>query len=378
MHIGFITSEYPCSRYMGNIGGIATFIRNLSIQLISEGHEVSIFIHSQPRTEFFVEENIFIHFVARKIMKGFTWITNRMSFNKYVNSIVENNSIDVLEAPEWTGFTAFMKFDIPLVIRLHGSDTYFCDLEKRTLKRKNKFFEKRALIGADKIIGVSEFVAKKTKKLFQLDIDIDIIYNTIDTNKFTPNHQNIELKSLLYFGTLVRKKGVLEIAKMFSMLVEHDDEVRLVLLGKDNRDVFTGKSTLEMIKEILSEKAIQRMTYIDAVPYDEVISYIQKAHVVLLPSFAEAFPMSWLEAMAMEKKLITSNIGWAKELMVEGETGCMVNPSDTEVFLIKMICLLENKEASLRMAKQARQRVKNDFDVYEIFQENINLYKNIL
>ena len=378
MHIGFITSEYPCSRYMGNIGGIATFIRNLSIQLISEGHEVSIFIHSQPRTEFFVEENIFIHFVARKIMKGFTWITNRMSFNKYVNSIVENNSIDVLEAPEWTGFTAFMKFDIPLVIRLHGSDTYFCDLEKRTLKRKNKFFEKRALIGADKIIGVSEFVAKKTKKLFQLDIDIDIIYNTIDTNKFTPNHQNIELKSLLYFGTLVRKKGVLEIAKMFSMLVEHDDEVRLVLLGKDNRDVHTGMSTLAIIKEILSEKALKRMTYIDAVPYDEVISYIQKAHVVLLPSFAEAFPMSWLEAMAMEKKLITSNIGWAKELMVDGETGCMVNPSDTEVFLIKMICLLENKEASLRMAKQARQRVKNDFDVYEIFQENINLYKNIL
>ena len=378
MHIGFITSEYPCSRYMGNIGGIATFIRNLSIQLISEGHEVSIFIHSQPRTEFFVEENIFIHFVARKIMKGFTWITNRMSFNKYVNSIVENNSIDVLEAPEWTGFTAFMKFDIPLVIRLHGSDTYFCDLEKRTLKRKNKFFEKRALIGADKIIGVSEFVAKKTKRLFELEIEIDIIYNTIDTEKFKPNHQKIQLKSLLYFGTLVRKKGVLEIAKMFSMLVEHDDEVRLVLLGKDNRDVFTGKSTLEMIKEILSEKAIQRMTYIDAVPYDEVISYIQKAHVVLLPSFAEAFPMSWLEAMAMEKKLITSNIGWAKELMVEGETGCMVNPSDTEVFLIKMICLLENKEASLRMAKQARQRVKNDFDVYEIFQENINLYKNIL
>ena len=43
-----------------------------------------------------------------------------------------------------------------------------------------------------------------------------------------------------------------------------------------------------------------------------------------------------------------------------------------------MISLLENKEASLIMAKQARQRVKNDFDVYEIFQENINLYKNIL
>lgn len=377
MHIGFITSEYPCSRYMGNIGGIATFIRNLSIQLISEGHEVSIFIHSQPRTEFFVEENIFIHFVARKIMKGFTWITNRMSFNKYVNSIVENNSIDVLEAPEWTGFTAFMKFDIPLVIRLHGSDTYFCDLEKRTLKRKNKFFEKRALIGADKIIGVSEFVAKKTKKLFQLDIDIDIIYNTIDTNKFTPNHQNIELKSLLYFGTLVRKKGVLEIAKMFSKLADKDDEVKLVLLGKDNRDVFTEMSTLAMIKKNLSEKALQRMLYIDAVPYDEVISYIQKADVILLPSFAEAFPMTWLEAMAMEKKLVTSDIGWAKELMIDEQTGFTVNPKNHNDFADKVTSLFDDVN-SIQMGVNARKRIKESFNSDSIFEKNINFYKKTI
>ncbi len=377
MHIGFITSEYPCSKYIGNIGGIATFIRNLSIQLILEGHKVSIFIHSQPRTEFFVEENISIHFVARKIMKGFTWITNRLSFNKYVNSVVENNSIDLLEAPEWTGFTAFMKFDIPLVIRLHGSDTYFCDLEKRTLRWKNKFFEKRALIGADKIIGVSEFVAKKTKKLFQLELELDIIYNTIDTNKFTPNHQNIQLKSLLYFGTLVRKKGVLEIAKMFSMLVEQDDEVRLVLLGKDNRDVHTGKSTLAMIKEILSEKALQRMICVEAVPYDEVISYIQKADVVLLPSFAEAFPMSWIEAMAMEKKLITSDIGWAKELMVDGETGFTINPKHHDDFVTKIKYLLDD-ENSDEMGENARKHIVGYFNTKDILQQNINFYKRTL
>ena len=87
MHIGFITSEYPCSRYKGNIGGIATFIRNLSIELISKGHKVSVFIHSQSKAEFFVEDNVSIYFVAKKILKGFTWISNRLSFNKYVNNI---------------------------------------------------------------------------------------------------------------------------------------------------------------------------------------------------------------------------------------------------------------------------------------------------
>ena len=377
MHIGFITSEYPCSRYKGNIGGIATFIRNLSIELISKGHKVSVFIHSQSKAEFFVEDNVSIYFVAKKILKGFTWISNRLSFNKYVNNIVKNNCIDLLEAPEWTGFTAFMKFNCPLILRLHGSDTYFCHLEKRKLKIKNKFFEKKALLGATKIVGVSKFVAKKTKELFKLNIDIDVIYNTIDTNKFKPNHQNIQLKSLLYFGTLVRKKGVLEIAKMFSKLADKDDEVKLVLLGKDNRDVFTEMSTLAMIKKILSEKALQRMLYIDAVPYDEVISYIQKADVVLLPSFAEAFPMTWLEAMAMEKKLVTSDIGWAKELMIDGQTGFTVNPKNHNDFADKVTSLFDDV-TSIQMGVNARKRIKESFNSVVIFEKNINFYKKTI
>ena len=270
-----------------------------------------------------------------------------------------------------------MKFNCPLILRLHGSDTYFCHLEKRKLKIKNKFFEKKALLGATKIVGVSKFVAKKTKELFKLNIDIDVIYNTIDTNKFKPNHQNIQLKSLLYFGTLVRKKGVLEIAKMFSKLADEDDEVKLVLLGKDNRDVFTEMSTLAMIKKILSEKALQRMLYIDAVPYDEVISYIQKADVVLLPSFAEAFPMTWLEAMAMEKKLVTSDIGWAKELMIDEQTGFTVNPKNHNDFANKVTSLFDDVN-SIQMGVNARKRIKESFNSVVIFEKNINFYKKTI
>jgi glycosyltransferase involved in cell wall biosynthesis len=377
MHIAFVTYEYPCRQFKGGLGGIGTFTKNLAEQLVANHCKVTVFIFSQPIEQVLEENKVTIHFVKRKTFKGFIWNTNKKYFNNYVNKIVAKERIDVLEAPEWGGVTAFMKFDIPLVIRLHGSDTYFCHLEKRTLKWKNKFFEKRALIGADKIIGVSEFVAKKTKKLFKLELDIDIIYNTVDTEKFKPNHQKIQLKSLLYFGTLVRKKGVLEIAKMFSMLADEDDEVKLVLVGKDNKDVHTGMSTLAMIKEILSEKALQRMIYIDAVPYDEVISYIQKADVVLLPSFAEAFPMSWLEAMAMEKKLITSNIGWAKELMVDGETGFMVNPSNYQDFFEKIKFLLDNEKEAKLMANNARKRIQENFSSTNSVVNDIILYKSL-
>ena len=377
MHIAFITPEYPHPNFKGSIGGIGTFTKNLADELVKKGERVTVFVHSQNKAEVYNENGIEIHFVIKKRVKGITWYTNRRVFNKYVNKIILKNKIEVIEAPEWTGFTAFMNFKCPLLIRLHGSDTYFCDLENRPVKKKNKFFEKSALNGADRIIGVSDFVGLKTKELFGVKKEIDTIYNAISSYGFNPNHQQIKAKSLLYFGTLIRKKGVLEIAKMFNELVAVDEEVTLVLLGKDNKDIFTRASTLSMIEDVLSEKAKQKVSYVEAVPYNQVINYIQQAEVVLLPSFAEAFPMTWLEAMSMEKKLITSNIGWAKELMIDGVTGFMIDPTNTEDFKNKTLTLLNNPEEADKMARNARQRIVDVFDMNKIIIENIKLYNHI-
>jgi glycosyltransferase involved in cell wall biosynthesis len=377
MHIAFISPEYPHSTFKGGIGGIGTFTKNLAEQLVNKGKKVTVFVHSQNNEEIYKENGIEIHFVKAKRIRGITWYTNRKYFNNYVNKIIEQQKIEVIEAPEWTGFTAFMKFNCPLILRLHGSDTYFCNLENRKVKFKNKFFEKRALYGATKIVGVSEFVANRTKELFNLNSNIDVVYNTIDTNDFSPNHKNIKPKSLLYFGTLVRKKGVLEIAKMFNKLFEQDDEVTLTFLGKDNKDGFTETSTFELIKELLSNKALNKITHINAVPYNEVIKYIQEAEIVLLPSFAEAFPMTWLEAMALEKKIVTSNIGWANELMIDNITGYIVNPNNINLFATKVLDLLNNKELSASMATEARSRIINEFDIKIGILNNIKLYKSV-
>lgn len=376
--IAFITPEYPISSFKNNNGGIGTFTKNLAEQLIGVNCEVTVFIHSQNFEEVINENGVEIHFVKKKIVKGFTWFTNRSYFNKYVNKIIDKKKISVIEVPEWTGFTAFMKFKCPLVMRLHGSDTYFCHLENRKVKKKNYFFEKNALLGANKIIGVSKFVSEKTTELFKLAEKPDIIYNTIDTLLFTPNHKQIKPKSLLYFGTLVRKKGILEIAKTFNNIVEKDNEVTLCLLGKDNIDVFTKQSTKAMFKNVLSEKALKRVTFLNAVPYKDVIKYIQQSEIVLLPSFAEAFPMTWLEAMAMEKKMVTSNIGWAKELMIDGETGFTVNPINTDEFSNKVIALLKRKDESLEMAKSARKRIINEFDNSQSIIKNVEMYKSVM
>ena len=378
MHIGFITPEYPCNEFTGNIGGIGTFTKNLASQLINNGHQVSVFIHSQSKSTVIEHNGIKIHFVKKVTVKSITWLTNRFFFNKYVNNSITSEKIDFLEAPEWTGFTAFMRFNCPLVLRLHGSDTYFCNLDNRPVKWKNKFFEKKALLGADKIIGVSEFVSKKTIELFHLKKEIETIHNTIDANQFKPNHTQIKPKTLLYFGSIIRKKGVLEIPEVFNQLIVKDPNITLTLLGRDVVDVLSGESTLKLFTSKLSKHAVQNIKYIPSVPYHEVKRYIQQAEVVLLPSFAEAFPMTWLEAMALEKKLVTSNIGWANELMIDGETGYTVSPKNHENFANNILTLLNDDEKSTQMSKKARIHIIEFFNAEISLAKNLKMYKSMI
>jgi glycosyltransferase involved in cell wall biosynthesis len=377
MHIAFLTSEYPHPQ-ISKSAGIGTSIKNLAKELVVQNQTVSVFVYGQDRTEKFNDGNISVYKIKHKKYKLFGWYCYRKYIQKYINKTVKSNGIDLIEAADWTGITAFMKFKCPLVIRLHGTDGYFCHLENRPQKRKNYFFEKLALKNANKIVSVSAFTAKKTLAIFKLNRDIQVVHNGIDTDKFAPTNNTPTPNSILYFGSIIRKKGVLELAYIFNEVVQKVPNAQLTLLGKDVKDILTGTSTLELFKNKLSEKAIASVNHVSNVPYEEVHSYLAKTQIVVLPSFAEAFPMTWLEAMSMKKALVTSNIGWATELMVDGETGYMVHPQQHKEYANKMVSLLNDQELREQFGENARRHIVDNFEQQKIAQSNIEYYKSVV
>ncbi len=377
MHIGFITSEYPHPE-LSKSGGLGTSIKNLAQQLVAHQVEVSVFIYSQVKDAVINDKGVVIHMIKHQQYAIAGWYKHRKFLQRKIQHWVNEKEIDLLEATDWTGITAFMKFSIPLIIRLNGSDGYFCHLEQRPQKLKNKFFEKRALKNADHIVSVSDFTAKMTNKVFGFQRDMEVIHNGISVEDFKPIKVAINKDQLLYFGTLVRKKGVLELAQAFNQLILKHKNANLLLLGKDNMDVIEQRLTSEIFFDLLSEEAKKKVTHLQEVPYAEVFNYIAKAHVVVLPSFAEAYPMTWMEAMAMEKPLVTSNIGWANEMMIHGETGYTVDPKDHTVFAEKIGSLLENDKLCEKFGKAARERVVTLFASDVIAKQNIVYYKSLL
>ena len=380
MNIAFLTPEYPHPQ-INRSAGIGTSINNLATSLVNNGHHVSVFVYGQDCTERIEVTGVTIYKIAYNKYPFFSWFLYRKDIQRYINNIIKEKNIQLLEAPDWTGITAFMTFKCPLLIRLHGTDAYFCHLEGRKQKFKNRLFEKLALKSADYITSVSEFTAKTTKRIFHLSKEIKVIHNGIDIQLFKSSEvSNLDTlnEKILYFGSLIRKKGVLELAEIFNEVVKEKPLAQLTLLGTDVIDIFEKTSTLQLFRDNLSVDAKKNVTHIAHIPYNEVKDYIAKANVVVLPSFAEAFPMTWLESMAMKKGLVTSNIGWANELMVDGKTGYIADPKNHKLYASKIVELLDNKNLNTTFGNNARKHIEANFSQELIVSQNINYFETII
>lgn len=380
MHIAFLTPEYPHEK-VRHAAGIGTSVKNLAVALVQKGVKVSIFVYSQKEMLVLEQDGITIHLIPHKKYKFFSWFFYRKYIQNYLNRSIYLDKIDWVEAPDWTGITAFMNLKAPLVIRFHGSDAYFCHLENRKQKLKNYWFEKLGMQKANAFIAPTNFAGKLTEELFHLkNKEIKTIHNGIQLDAFSNQEPSVFEKGLLlYIGTIIRKKGVFELPDIFKRVVSAFPEAKLVLIGSDSFDIQTNsRSTWEILEKQFDERLKENVTYLGKIPYEEVSEYIKKANVCIFPTYAETLGMVTIESMAMQKAVVNSNIGWANELLVDGESGFLVHPASHELYASKITMLLKDKKLVETIGENAKKRVETYFDIEKVAQQNIDFYKRQL
>lgn len=421
LKIAFLTPEYPHPK-TGSSGGIGTSIKNLAQGLLQEGCEVRVLVYGQKEESVFDDNGITIQQIQNLKLKGLSWYLTRKKLEKIINQLCANQEIDLVEAPDWTGITSFIQPKKCLIlIRLNGSDTYFCHLDKRPVKWHNKFHERRALQKADGLISVSQFTADVTNEVFGLQKDFTIIPNSIDVDLFNDNDnfngndndnfnenekkvKNINDQSsictpgspviardeailwrgvggevVLYFGSLIRKKGLLELPLIFNEVNQKNPQAQLLLIGKDVPDIISGNpSTWAMMQSLFTPEALQKVHYLGSVPYEEIKNYIKAASICVFPTFAEALPVSWIEAMALQKTIVASNIGWAKEVITDGVEGFLVHPTAHQQYADRILELLENPKMLDDFGLAARKKVIEKFSIKVVAQQSLTFYKSLI
>lgn len=211
---------------------------------------------------------------------------------------------------------------------------------------KNKIYDK-----VDKFITPSNFYRKK---LIQYGFDESKVIHRpnplpLDT-KYELNDK--DEKYILYFGRLSKEKGVKTLIDSIK-----DINYRLIVLG-------TGPIE-EEVKEYVNSNKIANVELLGFKQGEELTNYIRNCRCVVLPSeWYENGPYSAMEAMALGKPLIVSNLGGLPELVEQNKNGYIfTSKEELKESLIKMINL--NEEEYKSMCNSSLEKAKELFNPYK-------------
>jgi starch synthase len=342
-----------------------------------KGHKATVLLVGFQ--ESFTDHGVDVVGCRPRTLAKLGWLQVRWEVKARIDGLVRRGLADLVEAPDWCGLTAGIRLKVPVVVRCHGSETYFCKVLGKQPKAGTRIAEMAALRTCASAAAVSEYTAEITRSLFRLTTKPRVIYNGVDTDYFVPGQRRDGSQhTILYVGTLVRKKGVLDVARVFSRLCRRRHDLTLKVIGRDSRDKASGAgSMLGLMQGEMSEEARRRFLYLGEMPPEKIRDELQQAAVCVFPSYAEALPISWLEAMACGRPVVAYDIGWAREVIDSGRDGVLVPAGDVEGLETSLLSMIENPRRRVEFGEAARAKAVGKFGIKRMVNETLRWYGDV-
>ena len=171
---------------------------------------------------------------------------------------------------------------------------------------------------------------------------------------------------------IIADKGVFEYIEAIKYLKKINFKAKFYLVG----DIDFGnpsaikKSNLKLWKD---KKIIKYLSY-----KTDVFKILKKSTIVVLPSYREGFPKILMEAAAVGRPVITTNVPGCKDAVLKNITGILV-PLKNHIKLAKAIkSLSENKNRLKKISYEARKHAIKNFNVVKVVNQHISIYKSLL
>jgi glycosyltransferase involved in cell wall biosynthesis len=371
MRICFICPEYPA----GPHGGIGTYTQLTARGLVKLGHEVrviGVYTPSYPAPDFENDEGVKVYRLRTKSGK-FGWIPAWIKQYRIIKRWVDDNLIDIVEAPDSRGWYAFWpKLRKPLVLRFHGSQTFIAATTHKTPNKLTNYLEKLTYKRADALCSVSNYNAQVTSKLFNIEKNIVVIFNGVEYRKLNRTSRN--KNNIVFAGTLNTFKGFKDFLDAIAILASQEFDFTVDIYGKD-AILDNGQKGSEYILEVANKFGLNdKLRYHGNVTREELFRSYENASVAVCPSHVESFGLAPVEAMLCECPVIFTNNSTGKEIIEDEIDGILVSPFSPIEIKNAIVKILSDPLASLEMGKRARQNVLKKFNLEDQLTKNLEFY----
>lgn len=173
---------------------------------------------------------------------------------------------------------------------------------------------------------------------------------------------------IVMLGRLLRQKGIPEFIEVAHRIQAIRPQARFLLAGEED-SVHPDSVTAKWIKEQRAVEYIGRL--------DDVLPLLSKADLLLFPSYREGLPRVVMEAAATGLPTVAFDVPGVREAVRNGKTGYLVEYCDLDMLTQRVRELLENPGKRLRMGRDAREMVVQEFDIRMVNKRYLNLYQEL-
>jgi glycosyltransferase involved in cell wall biosynthesis len=359
------------ARFYGPIGkGLGRYTQEIvdNILKIDKKNDYVIFLRRENFDELIIEEGLNV----KKVVAEVRWYTLKEQL--LMPYYIWREKLDLIHFPHFN-----VPFFVPakFVVTIHDliltkfKTTRATTLNPLIYRLKNlayKIIIRRALNKSKKIITVSNFTKEDIISKFKTSPEkIDVTYEGVANlskgrdslfvskldEKKVLNYYNINNPFLLYVGNAYPHKNLNFLIENFKELYKEDNNLRLVLVGKE--DYFY--SELKKFSESCFPEYKNPVIFAGYVPDDKLETLYQKALFYVFPSLYEGFGLPPLEAMAKGCPVLSSNTSSMPEIL--GDAALYFDPEDPVDFLRKSRQIISDSNLKEEMIKAGRERSKN-------------------
>lgn len=324
----------PESQKLANPGGQATASKGIIESLVSEGFELKVFDTTQ--SSFPVPP------IRERMIRG---AIRLLSFLKYVML----NRVEGALIFAGSGFSFYERIVMCWGARCFGVNTFFFMRDGHFQTEINSCEKKRLIVKS--LVRIPSYICvqgESWKEFFQClganSNKILIIRNWL-SNDFI--NQKVEEKpstkqvTFCYVGWLVKEKGIEELLSAVKKLKSEGFHFKINVVGSGDLETHVEKFTKE-------NELLDTIKLLGWKSNKEVKQIYSESDVFVLPSYAEGFPNSLLEAMSMGLPSIGTDVGGVADSLRNGVNGYLIAPrSDSELWQAMKEYLIDESKIEL-------------------------------
>ena len=186
-----------------------------------------------------------------------------------------------------------------------------------------------------------------------------------------PETNSSAFPNVLFVGRLIKEKGVFDFVEAARLVKSRKDEVGFQMAGAPDPGNPSSISA-DTLSEWRQEGAVDLLGHVDS-----ITDVMELADVVVLPSYREGTPRTLLEAAAMGKPIVATDVPGCREVVRDGYNGYLVPREDPVALAEAIEKILSNPVLAHEMGLNGHRLVAEEFSVESVVQETFKVYEQI-